>query len=110
MIHIRPALPDDVAFVIAGAERLAGFGPPPWRPPEEIVDGERRTLEAFFAEPPSGSALLIAESADGRRLGFVYLERLQDYFTREPHGHVGILVVTREAAGRGVGGALMRAA
>lgn len=109
-MRIRPAVPDDRPFVIAAAHRLAGFGPPAWRPSEEIVNGEARTLQGFFAAPPAGSALWIAESAPGNRLGFVYLERLQDYFTLEPHGHVGILVVTEEAEGKGVGGALMRAA
>jgi len=108
-MRIRPVLPDDHGFVIAAVHRLASFGPPAWRPSQDIVDGETRTLEGFFAAPPAGSALLIAESI-GNRLGFVYLERLQDYFTLEPHGHIGMLVVTEEAEGKGVGGALMRAA
>jgi GNAT superfamily N-acetyltransferase len=108
-MRIRPVLPDDRAFVLAAAHRLASFGPPAWRPSEDIVNGEVRTLEGFFATPPAGSSLLIAES-EGARVGFAYLERLQDYFTLEPHGHVGMLVVTEEAAGKGAGGALMRAA
>jgi GNAT superfamily N-acetyltransferase len=109
-MNIRPAVPDDRAFVVAAARRLASFGPPAWRTSEEIVSGEARVLAAFFETPPAGSALLIADSEHGRRLGFVYLERLQDYFTLVEHGHVGMLVVTEEAGGRGVGGALMRAA
>ena len=40
----------------------------------------------------------------------MFLEEKQDYFTLEPHGHIGILVVTREAEGRGAAAALMRAA
>lgn len=96
--------------MLDAARRLASFQPPAWRPREEIVGGEARTLEAFFAERPAGSALLIAESEAGERLGFAYLERLQDYFTREPHGHLGMLVVTEPAAGRGIGSALVRAA
>jgi len=108
-MNIRPALPGDRAFVIAAAQRLAAFDPPAWRPPEQIVEGERRTLEAFFAAPPDRSSLLIAESEEGESLGFMYLERLRDYFTLEAHGHVGILVVTEAAAGKGVGSALMRA-
>ena len=108
--RIRPALPDDSVFVVTAAQRLAAFGLPDWRPGEEIVSGEVRTLRAFFEAPPAGSALLIADSEEGRSLGFVYLERLQDYFTLAEHGHVGMLVVTEEAAGKGVGGALMRAA
>ena len=43
-------------------------------------------------------------------MGVVYLERLQDYFTLEQHGHVGMLVVAEEAEGKGVGGALMASA
>jgi GNAT superfamily N-acetyltransferase len=108
-MKIRPALPRDRSFVVAAAQRLASFEPPAWRPAQEIVEGERRTLRAYFDGPPAGSALLIAESDAGEGLGFVYLERLQDYFTLEAHGHVGILVVTDVAAGKGVGSALMRA-
>jgi GNAT superfamily N-acetyltransferase len=109
-MKIRPAVPADRSFVLAAAQRLASFEPPPWRPALEIVEGERRTLRAFFDGPPAGSALLVAESEAGEGLGFAYLERLQDYFTLEAHGHVGILVVVEAAAGKGVGGALMRAA
>ena len=108
-MKIRPAVTGDRSFVLAAAQRLASFEPPAWRPAQEIVEGERRTLRAFFEAPPEGSSLLIAESDDGDGFGFVYLERLQDYFTLEPHGHVGILVVTEAAAGKGVGSALMRA-
>ena len=107
---IRAASPADRAFVLEMARRLASFPPPAWRPREEIVSGEARTIEAFFAGPPAGSALLIAESGGGDRVGFAYLERLQDYFTREPHGHLGMLAVTEEAAGKGIGSALIRAA
>ena len=109
-MRIRPALPADQPFVLAGAPRLASFGPPPWRPSSEIVSGEVRALQAFFSAPPPGAVLLIAESDDGSPLGYAYLERLQDYFTLEHHGHVGILVVTEDAQGKGVGGSLMRAA
>jgi GNAT superfamily N-acetyltransferase len=109
-VKIRHARPPDLSFVLAAAHRLASFEPPAWRPAQEIVEGERRTLRGFFAAPPEGAALLIAESEEGEGLGFVYLERMQDYFTLEAHGHVGILVVTETAAGGGVGSALMRAA
>jgi GNAT superfamily N-acetyltransferase len=109
VIPVRHAVPEDRAFLLSAVRRLAGFGPPPWRAPEEIVAGEERTLRAFFESPPAGSALLIADAGQGG-LGFAYLERHQDYFTQAEHGHVGMLVVTEEAEGQGVGGTLMRAA
>jgi GNAT superfamily N-acetyltransferase len=109
-MKIRPAVTGDRSFVLAAAQRLASFEPPAWRPAQEIVEGERRTLRAFFDGPPAGSALLIAESEAGEGLGFAYLERLHDYFTLEAHGHIGILVVTEAAAGKGLGSALVRAA
>jgi len=109
-VKIRPAAAGDRAFVLEAAQRLASFEPPRWRPVQEIVEGERRTLRAFFEAPPAGAALLIAESEGGEGLGFAYLERMHDYFTTAAHGHLGILVVTAAAAGKGVGSALMRAA
>lgn len=109
-MKIRPALPEDRAFVLEAAQRLAAFGPPAWRTASEIVEREARTLAAFLAAPPAGSSLLVAESEQGERLGFVYLEPLEDYFTLEAHGHVGMLAVTETAEGKGIAGALMRAA
>jgi GNAT superfamily N-acetyltransferase len=106
---IRPAVDRDRAFVLEAAQRLASFEPPAWRPAQEIVEGERRTLRGFFDAAPDGSSLLLAESDAGEPLGFVYLERLRDYFTLEAHGHIGILVVTEAAAGKGVGSGLIDA-
>ena len=108
-IRVRPAHPDDRAFVLETAKRLAEFGPPPWRTPELVVEAESRVLHQFFRSPLPGTGLLIAESGDGRRLGFAYLETLVDYFDRRPHGHLAALGVARDAEGTGAGGALLQA-
>ena len=107
-VRIRPANRSDEAFVHRTTGRLAAFGPPAWRTPDEIVEAERRTLRAFFIESPTDTALLIAES--DTPLGFVYLETQVDYFTGERHGHVGIIAVDDVAEGRGIGKALLEAA
>jgi GNAT superfamily N-acetyltransferase len=107
-VRIRPASGSDQAFVHKVTGRLAAFGPPPWRTPDEIVEAERRTLNAFFVDPPSDAALLIAEN--DTPLGFIYLETQIDYFTRESQGHVGIIAVDDVAEGKGVGRALLDAA
>ncbi|HEX5475835.1 MAG TPA: GNAT family N-acetyltransferase [Vicinamibacterales bacterium] len=107
---IRPASASDRAFVIDTARRLSAFGPPPWRTAEEIVAGEVLTVGRFFEGQMPGATLLIAEGEPGTPAGFVFLESARDYFNGEPHGHVGILAVTREAEGTGAGSALLRAA
>ncbi len=109
-ILVRPAEAGDREFVIRTAERLAAFEPPPWRSGREIIEGEVRTLVAYFDAPPPGAALVVAEEPEGERLGFAYLEAAHDYFTQEEHGHVGILAVTSQAEGRGAGSALLLAA
>lgn len=109
-VRVRPASAGDRAFVLETAPRLAAFGPPEWRTPDEVVEGEARTLRAFFERPPDGAALLVAETGALGPAGFAYLETLRDYFTGEAHGHVGILAVSEHAEGRGVGSALLAAA
>ena len=60
--------------------------------------------------PPAGSAVLIASSASGERLGFIQLETEREFFTAEPQGYVANLAVKGESEGKGVGKALMSAA
>lgn len=110
MIAIRPAREDDHVFVTLTARRLSAFGPPPWRTEDEVVAGELRTIDAFFRAPETATALLIAESSGGERLGFVYLEEVADYFTLERHGHIGIIAVAEASEGTGAGKALLGAA
>jgi ribosomal protein S18 acetylase RimI-like enzyme len=108
-VRVRPARPDDREFVLETAKRLAEFGPPPWRSPELVVTAESRVLHAFFEAPLPATTLLVAESADGTRLGFAYLETLVDYFEQRPHAHLAELAVSRDAEGSGAGGALLAA-
>jgi GNAT superfamily N-acetyltransferase len=108
-IIVRGGTAADRTFVIDTARRFAAFGPPPWRSALEVVAGEVRCLDHFFdggLETPGGPALLIAEQS-GDPLGFAFLEPDVDYFSRETHGHVGMIAVTEAAEGRGAGAALM---
>jgi GNAT superfamily N-acetyltransferase len=108
-VNVRMARPDDRDFVLEAVARLSAFGVPDGRTKEEIVEAEARTLRAFFDRRDAPETLLVAEG-DGRAAGFIFLEEKEDYFTGQAHGHIGIVVVTEQAEGRGAGAALMRAA
>jgi ribosomal protein S18 acetylase RimI-like enzyme len=111
---VRPAAPADRAFVLAMAARLVSFDVPAWRPKDELVAGDRRALEEWFARLRQGSgaagsedeAMYIAE-LDGQPAGCAYLVTLIDYFNQRPHAHLSVLAVTEGAQGRGVGSALL---
>jgi ribosomal protein S18 acetylase RimI-like enzyme len=109
-VNIRPAVPADLEFVLTVAERLAAFGPPPWRTAREIASREQESLRAHFERPDEGAAVLVAEEPAGERAGFVFLETLRDYFTGDAHGHVGMLAIAEHREGAGAGRALMAAA
>jgi GNAT superfamily N-acetyltransferase len=122
LITVREGTAADRDFVVETARRFAAFGPPPWRSALEVVAGEVRCLDEFFDGRLSGRTLLIAEdvpdvpaspeprSGAGGPAGFAFLEPAVDYFSGEPHGHIGMIAVTEAAEGRGAGAALMRAA
>ncbi len=105
---IRPAAPSDRAFVLALADRLVdGFDAPAHRTKPELIEGDRRALEAWFDHPPKeDEAMLIAEH-DGKPAGCAFLVTLVDYFNQRPHAHLSVLAVTAEAEGKGVGTALI---
>jgi GNAT superfamily N-acetyltransferase len=103
---IRPAHEGDREFVLAMADRLVSFDVPAFRTKTELVDGDRRALAAWFAEPRPAEALFIAEF-DGQPAGCAYLVTLVDYFNERPHAHLSVLAVTAAAEGKGVGSALL---
>ena len=103
---LREATPADRVFVLDLAQRLVAFAIPSWRTGDELVEGDRRALAAWFDHTPEGEALFIAE-LDGARVGCAYLVTLVDYFNQRPHAHLSVLAVTAASEGRGVGSALL---
>ena len=105
-MNIRPATQSDEARVLALVPQLRSFEPATFRSADAMDAGESRTLHRFFAEHPAGTRLWVAE-ANGALIGAAYVETATDYFTAERHGHLGILVVLKDAQGMGVGQSLM---
>ncbi len=106
-VAVRDATPRDRIGALSLVPRLRAFGAPPLRPAESLDDAERRTIERFFDAPPDGARLWVALGEGDIVVGVAYAERAVDYFTGETHGHLGILAVSAEAEGQGVGRALL---
>ena len=107
---IRPATPADRAFVVSLASRLVdGFDAPSHRTKAELIEGDRRALEAWFDSPPKDDEAMLIAELDGQPAGCAFLVTLVDYFNERPHAHLSVLAVEKSAEGRGVGSALLAA-
>ena len=109
--RIRNARRDDLASLVALVPRLRAFGSQPLRTDAELDGAEVLTLTRAVDALAEHALLLVAErtAATPSVVGVAYAETSVDYFTREKHGHLGILAVSREAEGKGAGRALMHA-
>jgi ribosomal protein S18 acetylase RimI-like enzyme len=103
---IRPATPDDEAFVLSLAARFAETRPR-WRTADEVEAGTARVLSGVLRTLSPDDALFVAEDS-GEPVGFVYVYAERDFFTGEAHAHISEIAVS--ADGTGAGRALMAAA
>ena len=107
-IQIRPFQPSDRTFILSLVPRfIEKITTLPGRAPIQIIASLERPLCDFMTEPDPADALFVAETSNGIRLGFVFLQTKIDAFTMEPQGHISDIAVTAEAEGQGVGRALM---
>jgi len=109
-VSVRAASEADREFVLGLATRLVdGFDAPSHRTKPELIEGDRRALEAWFDHPSKAEeAMLVAELED-KPAGCAFLVTLVDYFNERPHAHLSVLAVDKPAEGRGVGSALLGA-
>ncbi|GLQ49508.1 GNAT family N-acetyltransferase [Dyella flava] len=104
--HIRLAEDDD-EFILGLVPRFVDFSLPTWRKRHECIEGIRKDLSRHLDEQPSNSYVFIAEDAEGERVGFIHLQKTQDYFTGRPNCHISDLAVAPRHEGQGVGKALI---
>ena len=97
---------DDDEFILALVPRFVDFTLPPWRRRHECIEGIRDDLLRHLEDQPANSYLFVAE-ADGERVGFIHLQRTEDFFTGRSNCHVSDLAVAPEHEGRGIGKALL---
>lgn len=98
---------DDDDFILALVPRFADFSLPPWRRRHECIEGIRNDLLRHLEEQPANSYLFVAEDADGERVGFVHLQRTEDFFTGRSNCHISDLAVSPRHERKGVGKALL---
>ena len=105
---IRPAVPADRSFVLNLASRLVdGFDAPSHRTKPELIEGDRRALEAWFDAPSKPEEAMLIAELHGKPAGVAFLVTLVDYFNERPHAHLSVLAVDKWAEGQGVGSALL---
>ncbi|KRE90755.1 GCN5 family acetyltransferase [Frateuria sp. Soil773] len=99
---------DDDAFILGLVPRFVDFALPPWRRRHECIEGIRSDLAHHLDDQPANSFLFVAEDAqDGAPVGFVHLQKVQDYFTGRTNCHISDLAVAPAHEGRGIGKALL---
>ena len=98
---------DDDDFILALVPRFGDFALPPWRRRHECIEGVRNDLLRHLEDQPANSYLFVAENADGERVGFIHLQRTEDFFTGRSNCHISDLAVMPQHEGTGVGRALL---
>jgi len=102
-VRIRDAQPDDRDFILGLVPELLAFDSPPvWRGVGGMTAVDVRVIGEALESRPRGASVLIAEDERGLRMGFIHLCEEQDYYGGVC-GHVGDVVVSPAARGRGVG-------
>jgi len=110
-ITIRQALPSDATFVSGLSPRLSGVPGPSWHDLAAMEGFQDRYMAATFSPAElEGASTLIAETADGRRLGYIHVRPGKDGVSDEPCGYVSLLALDKGAEGTGVARRLMEAA
>lgn len=105
---IRLADADDDDFILSMIPRFVDFELPPWRRRNECIEGIRRDLGHHLQDQPANSFLFVIEDADdGRHVGFLHLQKTQDFFNGRTNCHVSDLAVATGFEGRGIGRALL---
>jgi ribosomal protein S18 acetylase RimI-like enzyme len=98
---------DDDDFILGLVPRFVDFELPAWRKRHECIEGIRTDLGRHLDGQPANSYVFVAEDADGERVGFIHLQKTQDFFTGRSNCHVSDLAVAPRHEGRGVARALL---
>ena len=99
---------DDDDFILDLVPRFVDFPLPPWRKAKASAAGIARQLRRHLEEDSLHSAIYVAENDAGERVGFIHLQKTQDFFTDQPNAHICDLAVAPAHERRGVARALLQ--
>src|ERR1043165_9468308 len=107
MLHVRPYISTDHAFVLSLAPRLA-IGMQSWRDKALWLKTVEGWLTESIRQHNQKVMVLIAENEDGEPLGFASVSH-STHFTGQRQAYIGELATSETAEGHGVGRALVEA-
>jgi ribosomal protein S18 acetylase RimI-like enzyme len=109
-IKTRPATIHDKEFILSLIPRLIEFGPPSWRDASNMIEVDNNVLAEKLNNPSNEAVIFIAEDDQDNPLGFIHVHSGDDYYNKEPHGHIGDIIIAPEGEGRGIGRILIEKA
>lgn len=98
---------DDDDFILGLVPRFVDFTLPAWRRRHECIEGIRNDLRRHLDEQPANSYVFVAEDDGGETVGFMHLQKTQDYFTGRSNCHISDIAVAPRHERRGVARALL---
>jgi GNAT superfamily N-acetyltransferase len=102
MSTIRPGRAADAPTLLELLPELADFPLPAWRTASQVANADTGILLEAITRDDRASCVFVAEDPDGSIAGFIFATTRQDYFTARPHTHIEVLVVRKDARGRGL--------
>lgn len=98
---------DDDDFILGLVPCFVDFPLPPWRKRHECIEGIRADLVRHLDNQPPNSFVFVAEDEGGVPVGFMHLQKTQDFFNGRTNCHISDLAVAPGHEGQGVGRALL---
>jgi len=107
---IRFANENDGEAMYALLPRLAAFQLTKNRRPEDTFTGDGKMLRQWMQGKLPNAFIYLAENQHNEILGWAYVSMQPEFMSYQPGAHLEVILVSEEAAGNGIGQALLMSA